>query len=76
MENFTLQPGQVWKHYRGGMYKIILLSKNVEEGDVVDMVVYQKVGETQLYTQSIGRFTESISHEGNIIQRYEFVSDN
>lgn len=76
MENFDLKPGQVWKHYKGGMYKIILLAKNVEEGDTVDMVVYHKVGETQPYTQSVGRFTESVNHDGKVTQRYEFISDN
>jgi hypothetical protein len=76
MENFDLQVGQVWKHYKGGMYKILLLAKNVEEGDVVDMVVYQKVGETQPLTQSVGRFTETVHYEGKVVQRYEFISDN
>ncbi len=76
MENFELKPGQIWKHYRGGMYKILMLTKNVEEGDAVDMVVYQRVDDTQPFTQSVGRFTESVNHESNIIQRFQFISDN
>jgi hypothetical protein len=76
MENFELKQGQVWKHYKGGMYKILLLAKNVEEGDVVDMVVYQRIDDTQPLTQSVGRFKESVDHNGNTIPRYEFISDN
>ncbi len=76
MENFDLKSGQVWKHYKGGMYKIILLAKNVEEGDSVGMVVYQKEGEEQLLTQSIGRFTETVNHDGKKVPRFDFISDN
>ena len=76
MENFDLRSGQVWKHYKGGMYKIILLAKNVEEGDSVGMVVYQKEGEEQLLTQSIGRFTETVNHDGKQVPRFDFISDN
>lgn len=76
MENFELRLGQIWKHYKGGKYKIILLAKNVEEGDAVDMVVYQKTGEEQLLTQSVGRFTESVNHDGKQVPRFDFISDN
>jgi hypothetical protein len=76
MENFDLKSGQVWKHYKGGMYKIILLAKNVEEGDSEGMVVYQKEGEEQLLTQSIGRFTETVNHDGKQVPRFDFISDN
>jgi hypothetical protein len=76
MENFELRSGQIWKHYKGGKYKIILLAKNVEEGDAVDMVVYQKIGEEQLFTQSVGRFTESVNHDGKQVPRFDFISDN
>ncbi len=76
MENFELRIGQIWKHYKGGMYKIILLAKNVEEGDAVDMVAYQRLDDTQPFTQSVGRFKQSINYQGNTVQRFEFISDN
>ena len=36
----------------------------------------QKEGEEQLLTQSIGRFTETVNHDGKQFPRFDFISDN
>lgn len=76
MENFDPRPGQIWKHYKGGMYRIITLAKNSESEDPYDMIVYQKVGEDNVLAQSLGRFLESVKFEGQNVPRFTFISDN
>ena len=37
-------PGQTWQHYKGGIYKVVMLA--LRESDAVECVIYQ--GENQV----------------------------
>lgn len=76
MENFDPKPGQLWKHYKGGIYKIIMMAKDAEGEDFIDMIIYQKPSEETVFVQSLGRFKEMVNWNGTMIPRYQFVSDN
>ena len=39
--NMELKPGQIWKHYKGNDYKIIIIGKHSETAE--DMVVYEQL---------------------------------
>ena len=72
-----LKVGQVWKHYKGGIYRIIILAKNNQTDDLFDAVVYQDVGDSEkIWTQSVERFLEINQYEGKTVSRFIFVSDN
>jgi hypothetical protein len=73
-----LKIGQVWKHYKGTPYKIMLLAKDSEGENMTDMVVYQdSTDESKIWVQSVARFLEgSVEWEGKTVPRFEFVSDN
>lgn len=69
--------GQIWRHYKGGMYKILLLAVNNQTDELYDAVVYQDVDdESKIWTQSKERFLSTEEYEGKTVPRFTFISDN
>ena len=72
-----LKPGQIWKHYKGGIYRILVLAVNNQTDDLYDVVVYQNTTDpTKNWTQSVERFLESVEWEGKTVPRFVLVSEN
>lgn len=74
-----IKPGQIWKHYKGDMYKIITLAKN--EATEEEVVVYERqtdVAHTgwRVWVRSVKLFFEDIEWEGKTVARFTFISDN
>jgi hypothetical protein len=67
--------GQIWRHYKGGVYRIIALAKNSETDDIYDTIGYEDMTAPKTWTQSHSRFTEPIEWEGEKISRFTFVSE-
>lgn len=75
LEQLALQkeisPGY-YRHYKGNMYHVIGVAKHSETLD--DLVVYRALyGEKGLWVRPKEMFLESIKHNGNIVQRFEFL---
>lgn len=43
--------GAIYKHYRGGHYKVLYLAKHTETGE--DMIVYQSIEFGSIYTRPL-----------------------
>lgn len=52
------QPGEVWRHYKGGEYVIFHFARD-ENGRLV--IVYGKPG--KMFVQGIDRFMEEVEHD-------------
>ena len=72
-----LKPGQVWRHYKGGMYRIVTLPQNNQRDELYDMVVYEDTTDTtKIWAQSKERFLSTEEWQGQTVPRFTFVSDN
>lgn len=72
-----LKPEQLWKHYKGGMYRIVILAKNNQTDELYDAVVYQDVSAPEkIWTQSTERFLGTEEYNGVTVSRFTFISDN
>ncbi|MBU0578200.1 DUF1653 domain-containing protein [Patescibacteria group bacterium] len=59
-----------YKHYKGGLYKVISIAKHTETGE--DMVVYRSLDkERQLWVRPLEIFREKVKVEGKLIPRFE-----
>lgn len=72
-----LKAGQIWKHYKGGMYRIVTLAKNNQTDELYDAVVYQDVSAPEkVWTQSLERFLATATYEGQTVSRFTFVTES
>ena len=69
-----LKPGQVWKHYKGNDYKIVVLGKHSETEE--EMVVYEQLHSGRIYIRPMNLFFNDVEWEGKTVPRFTFVSDN
>ncbi len=70
-----LKPGQTWRHYKGGIYKIIALGRNSETDDLYDVVIYENTAEPKIWVQSVQRFLSTEEREGKIVPRFELITN-
>jgi len=62
----------IYRHYEGGLYKVISIAKNTDTKE--DMVVYKSVDdERQLWVRSLESFKEKIKVEGKLVPRFEYI---
>lgn len=62
----------IYKHYKGGLYKVISIAKHTETKE--DMVVYKSVNdEHQLWVRPLEIFREKVKVEGKEVPRFEFI---
>lgn len=74
--SMELKAGQIWRHYKGGMYRIVTLAVNNQTDELYDAVVYQDTtDESKIWTQSKARFLSTEEFEGKTVPRFTFVSE-
>ena len=72
-----LKPGQMWRHYKGTLYKIVIIAMDSGGEDMTPMVVYEDTTEPKIWVQPAARFLEgAVEWEGKMVPRFTFVSDN
>ncbi len=69
-----IKPGQVYQHYKGNYYKIIVLGKHSETGE--ELVAYQRQEDGHVYFRPIELFFQDVEWEGRVISRFTLISDN
>ena len=68
-----IKPGQIWKHYKGNDYKIIILGKHSETAE--DMVVYEQMHSGKIYIRPMNLFFNDVECEGKTAPRFTLVSE-
>jgi len=69
-------PG-VYKHYKGGLYRVLFLAQvstnGPDEGKLV--VVYVSLADGTIYSRDDRQFTEIIKHKGQEAWRFELLGE-
>lgn len=72
MDKKPLIRAGTYKHYKGGIYKVISIAKNSESHE--NMVIYRSLeNERQLWVRPLDMFKEKVKVNGKEVQRFEFI---
>lgn len=63
-----IKTGELYKHYKGNVYKIIALAKHSESGE--DMVVYQNIEKGDIWTRPKYMWNEIININNQKVTRF------
>lgn len=66
-----IEPGQLWRHYKGKTYKILLLGKHSETAE--EMVAYEQEETGNIYFRPTSLFFNEVEWEGQKVPRFVFV---
>ena len=64
--------GQMYKHFKGTIHKVICIAKHSETGE--DMVVYTHEDNNEIWARPIDMFLSEVDHEKypDVKQKYRF----
>ncbi len=69
-----LRPGQIWQHYKGKHYKILVLGKHSETGE--ELVAYDRQEDGNVYFRPISLFFSQVEWEGKTVPRFVLTENN
>ncbi len=69
-----IKPGQIWRHYKGKHYKIIVLGKHSETQE--ELVAYERQEDKKVYFRPLNLFFNEVEWEGRLISRFVLVSES
>ena len=68
-----IKPGR-YRHFKGNMYEVIGTASHSET--LEPMIVYRALyGDGGLWVRPASMWCEKVEHEGEIVQRFEFIED-
>ena len=65
--------GQIWRHYKGKYYKILVFCRHSETAE--DLVVYQRQEDGETYARPRNMFFDVVKWEGEQVPRFTLVSE-
>ena len=70
-----IRPGQIWRHFQGGVYRVLYLAKHSETGE--ELVIYTKndSGGT-VWARPAYMWLETVERDGKIQPRFELICDS
>ena len=72
--NFGIMPGETWRHYKGGNYKIITLANHSETKE--PLVIYQSISFGSIYARPLFMWDETVENtRGGIEARFVRVEN-
>lgn len=70
----NIVPGDVYRHFKGGVYTIVCVAQHTENGDALVVYTSQQNGKT--YARPASMFEGLVHKDGCFISRFEKVGDN
>ena len=71
----TLQPGGVYRHYKGNLYKALYVATHTETEE--PLAVYQALyGEHGIWARPLAMFLDDVTlPDGSVVQRFTLVEE-
>ena len=71
----TLQPGEVYRHYKGNLYKALYVATHTETEE--PLAVYQALyGEYGIWARPLAMFLDDVTlPDGSVVQRFTLVEE-
>lgn len=65
---------ECYKHYKGGLYKVLYLAKHTETEEI--MVVYKSLyGNNDIWCRPLSMWNDLIEIDGKIVKRFQLVKE-
>ncbi len=74
MRNYRPQPGETWKHFKGGKYEIIGLGKDVSQSNREPIVVVYRGSDGSFYVRRLTNFLSTVDRDGEVRYRFDRCS--
>ncbi len=68
-----IKPGQVYTHYKGSHYRILVLGKHSETAE--ELVAYERQEDGYVYFRPISLFFAEVEWEGKVQPRFVLFSE-
>jgi Uncharacterized protein conserved in bacteria len=69
-----IRPGQIWRHFKGGVYRVLYLAKHSETGE--ELVIYTKNDSGgAVWARPASMWLETVERDGKSQPRFELIFD-
>lgn len=69
-----IQPGQIWRHFKGGVYRVLYLAKQSETKE--EYVIYTSDdGDGTVWARPASMWLETVERDGKSQPRFELIFD-
>lgn len=67
------EPNKFYRHYKGGLYKVLFLSRNTETQEV--LVNYQSIHFGSYYSRPLDVWNQKVYEDGEEIERFKLTNE-
>lgn len=69
-----IRPGQIWRHFKGGVYRVLDLAKHSETGE--ELVIYtEEFKWGTVWARPASMWMETVERDGKSQPRFELILD-
>lgn len=69
-----IRPGQIWRHFKGGVYRVLYLAKQSETKE--EYVIYTRDdGDGTVWARPASMWLETVERDGKSQPRFELIFD-